>query len=92
MADGIGGKKDALTWYAAECDRLIVREMRIALQMARMGERYPKLFLEIFFADGRALDKYLDIAAGRSDYKQFRKWVLARLPGYAVKMSMPAKI
>lgn len=86
VVDGIRGKKDALTWYAAECDRLIVREMRIALQMARMLNRYPKLFLEIFFSDRMALDKYLDIAAGTSDYRHFRKWLLKRLPGYLARM------
>jgi hypothetical protein len=48
--------------------------------MALMGERYPKLFLEIFFSDRIAMDRYLDIAAGRSDYKQFRRWLLKRLP------------
>lgn len=86
VVDGIGGKKDPLTWYAAECDRMIVGEMRIALQMARLLEKYPKLFLAMFFSDRMALDKYLDIAAGRSDYAQFRTWLLKRLPGYLAKM------
>jgi geranylgeranyl reductase family protein len=86
VVDGIGGKKDPLTWYARECDRLIVGEMRIALQMARLLEKYPKLFLTIFFSDGQALDKYLDIPAGRTDYRHFRRWLLARLPGYLAKM------
>ncbi len=86
MADGIGGKKDPLTWYARECDRLIVGEMRIALQMARLLEKYPKLFLSVFFSDRKALDKYLDIAAGKTDYRHFRRWLLARLPGYLAKM------
>lgn len=86
VVDGIRGKKDALTWYAAECDRLIVGEMRIALQMSRMLGKYPKLFLAMFFSDDQALDKYLDIAAGNSDYRHFRKWLLKRLPGYIVKM------
>jgi geranylgeranyl reductase family protein len=86
VVDGIRGKKDPLSWYAAECDRVIVGEMGIALQMAEMLGKYPKLFLAIFFSDRLALDKYLDIAAGRSDYRHFRKWLLPRLPGYIVKM------
>jgi hypothetical protein len=84
--DGIKGKRDPLTWYARECDRLIVGEMRIALQMARLLGKYPKLFLAIFFSDRLALDKYLDIAAGKTDYRHFRRWLLARLPGYFAKM------
>lgn len=86
VVDGITGKKDPLTWYARECDRLIVGEMRIALQLARLLEKYPKLFLAIFFSDRKALDKYLDIAAGKTDYRHFRTWLLTRLPGYIAKM------
>jgi flavin-dependent dehydrogenase len=86
VVDGIGGRKDTLMWYQRECDRLIVREMKIALQMARMRERYPRLFLAIFFSDRTALDTYLDIAAGRTEYRHFRRWLLARLPGYVAKM------
>jgi hypothetical protein len=36
-------------------------------QMARMRKKYPKLFLQIFFSDREALDRYLDITAGRTD-------------------------
>ena len=86
IVDGIGGKKDPLRWYARECDRLIVGEMRIALQMARLLEKFPKLFLAVFFSDREALDKYLDIAAGKTDYRHFRTWILARLPGYLANM------
>ena len=82
----VGGKKDPLTWYGRECERQITGEMRIALQMARMVEKYPKLFLTVFFSDQTALDKYLDIPAGRTDYAQFRKWLLPRLPGYVIRM------
>lgn len=85
LVDGIRGEKETLPKYAAECDRLIMREMRIALAMARMLKSYPKLFLTIFFSDQQALDKYLDIPAGRSDYRGFRQWLIPRLPGYILK-------
>jgi flavin-dependent dehydrogenase len=86
VVDGINGKKDTLAWYEKECDRLIVREMEVALSMAQMLERYPKLFLAVFFSDTTALDKYLDIPAGITDYRQFRKWLLPRLPRYLIAM------
>jgi len=86
VIDGIQGKKDSLAWYAAECDRLITSEMRIALSMARMLERRPKLFLTIFFSDRKALERYLDIATGKSDYHGFRRWLLLRLPGYLLSL------
>ena len=80
VVEGIGGKKDTLPRYAAECGRLIVQEKRIALRMAQLLHRYPRVFLELFFTDAEALDRYLDIAAGRSDYAQFQRWLLKRLP------------
>jgi len=82
VVDGIGGKKDPLTWYQRECGRLIVREMRIALFLARMLDRYPRLSRSIFFSDSYALERYLDIPAGKTNYRQFRNWLLARLPRY----------
>jgi flavin-dependent dehydrogenase len=80
VVEGIGGKKDTLPWYAKECDRLIVQEKRVALRMAQMLDRYPKLFLKLFFDNTETLDRYLDIPAGRSDYVQFQRWLLKRLP------------
>ena len=80
VVEGIRGKKDTLPWYARECDRLIMKEKRIALRMTKMFDRHPRIFLELFFADTEALDRYLDIAAGRSDSMQFQSWLLKRLP------------
>jgi geranylgeranyl reductase family protein len=82
IVDGIRGKKDALSSYQQECDRLITREMKVAMSLSRMLVRYPLLSLSIFFSDINALDQYLDIPAGRATYAQFRKWLLPRLPKY----------
>jgi len=86
VVDGIlNGKKDSLTWYQGECDRLITREMAVALSLARMVVRYPRLSRTIFFSDSDALEKYLDIPAGRMGYGEFRKWLLRELPRYLYK-------
>ena len=81
---GIKGRKDALSWYQQECDRVIVREMQVARSLAGMLARYPRLSFSIFFSEREALDNYLDIPAGRSDYFRFRKWLLKRLPKYVL--------
>jgi flavin-dependent dehydrogenase len=86
VAEGIGGRMDAASRYAGECERLIVREMRVALVMARSLERHPGLFLEIFFTGGPALERYLDIAAGKSNYRKFRRWLLPQLPWHILRM------
>ena len=89
VIDAAKGRKDAFKRYEWACDRLIGQEMRIAWTMARSLERHPRLFVEIFFREATALDRYLDIAAGTSDYRRFRRWLLPRLPGHLIRMRAP---
>ncbi len=70
----------ACTRYRRDVERRIVRNLGIALRMARALERYPRLFLRIFFDHPEALERYLDIPSGRIDYQQFQRWILVRLP------------
>jgi geranylgeranyl reductase family protein len=71
--------------YARNAGREISRDLKVALQMAWMLERHPKLFLAIFFQHTRAIGKYLDIAVGESSYRLFRRWLLPRLPSYLLR-------
>jgi hypothetical protein len=50
--------------------------------MAKLLGLYPKLFLRIFFDKPAALDKYLDIPAGKLDYEQFWKWLIMHTPSF----------
>jgi geranylgeranyl reductase family protein len=88
VAEGIAGRADAAEWYGRECERVIVGEMQVALMMARMLERYPGIFVEIFLSGGPALERYLDIAAGRNSYRSFRRWLLPRLPAYLMRKQL----
>ncbi len=74
------GPSSACSRYCRDVDRLIVRNLRIALRMATALEKYPRLFLRIFFDHPEALERYLDIPSGRIDYRQFQRWILIRLP------------
>jgi geranylgeranyl reductase family protein len=71
---------DALAWYCREVDTGIRKQLRVALRMAYMLDKHPRLFLRIFFDHPEALRRYLDIPAGRTDYTHFQQWFLARLP------------
>ncbi len=83
VADAVRNRRDptsARSRYCIEAEGKIVRNLRIALRMARGLEKYPGLFLRIFFDHPEALERYLDIPSGRIDYQQFNRWLLARLP------------
>jgi geranylgeranyl reductase family protein len=78
------GRNDAsaLSWYQSECERLIRKNLRVARSMAKLLGRYPKLFLRIFFDNPVALERYLDIPAGKLNYEQFWKWLMLHTPSF----------
>ncbi len=83
VADAVKNGLDpqsARSRYCREAERQITRNLRVALRMARSIAKYPGLFLHIFFDHPEALERYLDIPAGKIDYLQFERWLFARLP------------
>jgi geranylgeranyl reductase family protein len=70
----------AVSRYRSETGRLITEQLRVALHMAYQFERHPDLYVRIFLDHPEALRRYLDIPAGRSDYRSFQRWILTHLP------------
>ncbi|HYA85999.1 MAG TPA: geranylgeranyl reductase family protein [Nitrospirota bacterium] len=69
-----------VTRYRREADQRIRKQLRIALRMAYLVDRYPRVFLRIFCEHPEAMQRFLDIPAGRSDYRHFQRWLLTHLP------------
>jgi geranylgeranyl reductase family protein len=83
VADAIKKKKppaSVVARYRREADDRITKQLRVALRMAYLLDRYPRLFLRIFFEHAEALQRFLDIPAGETDYRHFQWWLLRRLP------------
>jgi geranylgeranyl reductase family protein len=59
-----------------------IRDKRVALRMSRLLDSHPDLFLRIFFDHSRAMERYMDIAGGRIDYRDFQYRLFARIPWY----------
>jgi geranylgeranyl reductase family protein len=74
----------AAAQYTRECERQIRKQLRISLVMARLLDRFPRLFIRIFFDNSIVLDRYIDISSGKMDYRHFLRWLLLRLPFYLV--------
>jgi len=72
----------AVSRYTGECEKLIRKQLRISLYLARLLDRFPMLFVRIFFDNRAALDQYLEIPSGRMDYRQFLRWLAVRIPFY----------
>ncbi len=76
-------KKDdfsALSRYHDECERLIRKNLRAALGMARLIDKFPGLAQRIFFDNTETLDEYLNIPAGKLDYHRFWRRLILKLP------------
>lgn len=72
----------AASRYAGECERRIRKQLRVSLYLARLVDRFPNLFIRIFLDNRAALDQYLEIPAGRTDYRRFLRWFAVRIPFY----------
>jgi len=72
----------SFSWYRRECERLFEKDLRVALSMGRLFNRYQRLFIRIFFDNPAALEKFLDIPVGKLGYEQFWKWLLMHTPSF----------
>jgi geranylgeranyl reductase family protein len=76
------GPASATARYSRESEQQIRQNLRVALRMSRLLDRYPDLFLRIFFDHSRSMERYMDIAGGRIDYRDFQYRLFARIPWY----------
>lgn len=72
----------AASRYTRECERLIRKQLRVSLYLARLLDRFPSLFIRIFFDNCSVLSRYVDISSGRIEYRQFLRWLVVRMPFY----------
>jgi flavin-dependent dehydrogenase len=79
---GNSGPASAAVRYCRESEQLIRKNLLIALRIAKLLDRCPGLFLRIFFDHPKALEHYLDVVGGRTDYRHFQQWLLLRIPWY----------
>ncbi len=70
----------AAAQYTRECEQQLRKQLRISLAMARLLDRFPRLFIRIFFDNSIVFDRYVDISTGKTDYRHFLRWLLVRLP------------
>ncbi len=66
--------------YQQETEQRIGKNLRVALRMTNLLDKYPGIFRRIFLDHPKTLQRFLDIPAGRMDYRHFQRWILARLP------------
>ena len=91
IIDSIRDKRSpasAAARYRRESEQHIRKNLVVALRMTKLLDRYPDLFLRIFFDHPRALERYMDIAGGRIDYRDFQYRLFSRILWYVLSGSI----
>jgi geranylgeranyl reductase family protein len=57
-------------------------DLKYSLLFSKLMHGFPNIFFKIFTSNAEILDRYLDISARKTTYKQYFKWLLTRLPKY----------
>jgi geranylgeranyl reductase family protein len=85
VAEGQGSRADAASVYQARCWADFGEDLRYAHALARIMHSLPELFFPIFISQREALDMFLGVAAAKTSYKEFLRWLVPRLPSGALQ-------
>jgi geranylgeranyl reductase family protein len=83
--EGLNDGADAASVYRAGCWRDFGEDLRYAYLLARLMHSRPELFFPILLRETAVLDRFLGIAAGKTSYKEFMRWLLDQLPSRAAR-------
>lgn len=81
----IKGKESATLddYHSLVRDEFGIR-LRYSLKMSKFADLFP-FFFDLGIANEAVLDKFIDIALYKSSYKDLMKWLLPRIPNFALK-------
>ncbi len=77
--------RKVLKEYSNTCHSIFDTYLKDALNVSLLIYKHPTVFVKSIASNKPLLYKGLEIAAGRIDYKQFRKWFLIRIPYYCIR-------
>ncbi len=77
--------KNGLKRYDTLCHNAFKGYLRDARRMFSLTHRYPQIFLKMLTYEKSLAGKSFEVMAGRIDYKEFRKWLLLRIPYYCIR-------
>jgi geranylgeranyl reductase family protein len=75
-----GWERNFLKVYDNECYEQFEYNLQYSLRLSRLMHKFPRLFLKLMASDREVLDKWLEVAARRSGYKEFLGWIISRAP------------
>ncbi len=71
--------------YELRCQRDFGENLKYSLLLTRLMHLFPAIFIKLLSSNEGVLDKYLEVPALRTTYKDFIKWLIPRTPGFILK-------
>lgn len=75
----VGGKRLSEA-YRSRCKVEFGDDLRYAFMLSRLLHSRPDIFFRILASQEEVLERYIDIATPRTNYREFMRWLLPRLP------------
>ncbi|RLI94984.1 MAG: geranylgeranyl reductase [Candidatus Altiarchaeales archaeon] len=70
--------------YARICHNAFGSYLRDTLRVSLLVHKYPNIFFRTLTRNNDLLLKFLEVQAGKTDYREFRRWLLIRMPYYGI--------
>jgi geranylgeranyl reductase family protein len=71
--------------YKKRCEGAFGSNLRSSLRLAKLVHRLPQIFYRVFTNNEEVLDKYLAVPTLKSNYKEYIKWLIPRVPRYLLQ-------
>ena len=77
--------QDLLSTYQRKCEDDFGSNLKYSLIFSSLFHRYPDMSARLMATNAPVLDKFVHLTTGELDYLSFMKWLIPRLPYYALK-------
>lgn len=83
-----GDSRRAFAGYEADCWREFEANLRSSLFLSNLMHRFPGPLFSVFCTHPEVLDRFLDVPALRTSYRQYVHWLMPRAPMYLLSAVM----
>jgi geranylgeranyl reductase family protein len=70
--------------YEALCRKEFQDNLKWSFKLSRMVHGFPRIFLNLMASDRDVMIKFLDVVSSNMTYKEYRNWIIRKLPGYFI--------
>ncbi len=74
--------------YELTCEREFGSNLKYSLLLSKMMHSFPWLFLKSFTQNSEMIDKFLEVPAAKSTYKNYIEWLIPKIPKYLLTSYM----